>query len=38
MKPRTRVKLIREGDWVVEVEVERIDEPKGWEPTLSLGG
>jgi hypothetical protein len=36
MIPKTRVKLIREGEWVAEVEVERIDEPKGWEPYLSL--
>lgn len=36
MTHRRRVKLIREGDWVAEVEVERIDEPKGWEPYLSL--
>jgi hypothetical protein len=29
-------KLVREGQYVAEVEVERIEEPEGWAPYLSL--
>ncbi len=31
-----RIKLLREGDFIAEVGVERIDDPPGWGPYLSL--
>lgn len=37
MRNGHRIKLVREGDLMAEVEVERIDEPRGWEPYLSVG-
>ncbi len=33
---RRTTKLIREGDYVVEVEVQLSDAPEGWGPYLSL--
>ena len=33
---RRTTKLIREGEFVAEVEVELSDSPEGWEPYLSL--
>jgi hypothetical protein len=33
---RRATKLIREGEYVAEVEVELSDEPEGWGPYLSL--
>jgi hypothetical protein len=33
---RRTTKLIREGEYVTEVEVELSDSPEGWEPYLSL--
>ena len=32
----TTIKLVREGQYVAEVEVELIEEPEGWAPYLSL--
>ena len=36
MKTRTVKKLVHEGDFVAEVEVELIDTDEGWSPYLSL--
>ena len=36
MKTRKHNKLIREGDYVAEVEVELIESDEGWSPCLSL--
>ena len=36
MKKNLRTKLVREGDYVAEVEVELIDSDEGWSPYLSL--
>lgn len=33
---RHATKLIREGEYLMEVEVELIDSPEGWSPCLSL--
>ncbi len=33
---RRTTKLIREGEYVIEVEVELSDSPEGWGPYLSL--
>jgi hypothetical protein len=33
---RRRTMLIREGEYVIEVEVELGDSPEGWGPYLSL--
>jgi len=33
---RRQVKLVREGEYVAEVEVELIEEGEGWGPYLSL--
>lgn len=33
---RKRIKLIHEGKYVAEVEVELIDDKDGWSPYLSL--
>jgi hypothetical protein len=34
--PKLRKKLIHEGDYVAEVEVELIESEEGWSPYLSL--
>jgi hypothetical protein len=36
MTPRRQIKLVREGEYVAEVEIELIDTGKGWSPYLSL--
>ena len=36
MSKRKRMKLIHEGNYVAEVEVELLHEPDGWAPYLSL--
>jgi hypothetical protein len=36
MKKNLRTKLMREGDYVAEVEVELIESDEGWLPYLSL--
>jgi hypothetical protein len=36
MKKRRRTKLVHEGQYVAEVDVELIDMNKGWSPYLSL--
>ena len=36
MSKRKRTKLVHEGSYVAEVEVELLDEPEGWSPCLSL--
>ncbi len=36
MSNRRSIKLVKEGDYVAEVEVELIDDPDGWGPYLSL--
>jgi hypothetical protein len=36
MKKNLRTKLVREGDYVAEVEVELIESDEGWSPYLSL--
>ena len=36
MSRRKRTKLVHEGSYVAEVEVELLDEPEGWSPYLSL--
>ena len=36
MKNRDHVKLIHEGNYVAEVDVEFIDTDEGWSPYLSL--
>ena len=36
MKKRQRTKLVHEGQYVAEVDVELIDMNKGWSPYLSL--
>ena len=36
MKKRRRTKLVHEGQYVAEVDVELIDINKGWFPYLSL--
>jgi hypothetical protein len=33
---RTKKKLVHEGDYVAEVEVQLIEADKGWSPYLSL--
>lgn len=33
---RRQIKLVREGEYVAEVEVELIEEGEGWGPYLSL--
>lgn len=33
---RKRTKLVHEGNYVAEVEVELLEEPEGWSPYLSL--
>ena len=36
MKKKTRTKLVHEGAYVAEVEVELIESDEGWSPYLSL--
>lgn len=36
MNKRRRTKLIHEGSFVAEVEVELLETPDGWSPQLSL--
>ena len=36
MTRRKRTKLVHEGHYVAEVEVELLEEPQGWSPYLSL--
>jgi len=36
MKKRRRTKLVHEGQYVAEVDIELIDMNKGWSPYLSL--
>ena len=36
MKRHKHTKLIHEGDYVAEVEVEVLDDDEGWGPTMSL--
>ncbi len=36
MRKRSRKKLVRQGDYVVEVEVELLEDDSGWSPYLSL--
>ncbi len=36
MKKRRRTKLVHEGQYVAEVDVELLDMNKGWSPYLSL--
>ncbi len=36
MTKRRRTKLVREGDYVAEVEIELIEGDTGWSPYLSL--
>lgn len=37
MSKKYRTKLVREGQYVAEVDVELIDDETGWAPYLSLG-
>ncbi|MBI4620484.1 MAG: hypothetical protein HY739_10025 [Desulfobacterales bacterium] len=36
MKKRQQTKLVHEGQYIAEVDVELIDMDKGWSPYLSL--
>jgi hypothetical protein len=36
MKRRHRTKLVQEGDYVAEVEVELVETEEGWSPYLSV--
>ena len=36
MKKRKHTKLIHEGKYVAEVDIELIDTPEGWSPYLTL--
>ena len=36
MKTRKTTKIIHEGEYIAEVEVELIDTDEGWSPYLSL--
>ena len=36
MTRRKRTRLVHEGSYVAEVEVELLEEPEGWSPYLSL--
>jgi hypothetical protein len=36
MKERRQIKLVRDGEFVAEVEVELIEGEDGWAPYLSL--
>jgi hypothetical protein len=37
MSARRHIKFVREGSYAAEVDVELIEEDKGWSPYLSLG-
>ena len=36
MNKRKRTKIVHEGNYVAEVDVELLEEPEGWSPYLSL--
>ena len=36
MRKKKRTKLVHEGSYVAEVDVQPLDEPEGWSPYLSL--
>jgi hypothetical protein len=36
MKKRKHTKLVQEGKYVAEVDIELIDTPEGWSPYLTL--
>ena len=36
MNKKERTKLVHEGNYVAEVDVELLEEPEGWSPYLSL--
>ena len=36
MNKRKRMKIVHEGNYVAEVDVELLEEPEGWSPYLSL--
>jgi hypothetical protein len=36
MKKRKHTKLVHEGKYVAEVDIELIDSPEGWSPYLTL--
>ena len=36
MSKRKRTKLVHEGSYVAEVNVELLEDPEGWSPYLSL--
>ena len=36
MNRRRRTKLVREGIYVAEVDVDLLEEPEGWSPYLSV--
>ena len=36
MNKKERMKLVHEGNYVAEVDVELLEEPEGWSPYLSL--
>ena len=36
MSKDTQVKLLREGDYIAEVQLELIDDPDGWGPYLTV--
>ena len=36
MNKKERTKLVHEGNYVAEVDVELLEEPEGWAPYLSL--
>lgn len=36
MSKKTRTKLVHEGNYVADVDVELIEEPDSWSPCLSL--
>ncbi len=36
MKKRKHTKLVQEGKYIAEVDIELIDTPEGWSPYLAL--
>ncbi|MCY3759625.1 MAG: hypothetical protein OXH50_00110 [Gemmatimonadetes bacterium] len=36
MTKRRRTKLVHEGNYVAEVDIEMLEDPDGWSPYLSL--
>ena len=36
MSKKKRTKLVHEGSYVAEVDVELLEEPEGWSPYLSI--